>query len=569
MGCAGALRFGRTVLCFAILAAAPALAQAPANSDEPEVSSTQSAATFRSKVNLVTVPVVVRDRQRNAVGDLKKEDFQVFDRGKLQAISKFAIERADVPNMVAEEMPAVGAAGESPKPFPAIANQFVAYVFDDLHLDAANLSVVRTAAERNIAELAPDARAAIFTTSGVTMLDFTNDRATLKDALARLQAQSRAGTKKTDCPYISYYMADLILNENDPAALEAAMMEAINCGTYNELNAEALVKMTSKVALGIGDMEARITVRSLKEIVRRVGAMPGQRAVVLVSPGFIVKGNHFEVGGVIESANRLNVRINCLDARGVYLTGADATDRPVHTAEAQMLLDSYARDDAMAHSGALEEFAEETGGQFFHNDNGLYEGFHQLATPPAFVYWLGFSPANLPSDGKFHTLKVTLKNSGGLSIQSRRGYFAPSQGATAGEQAKQEMEDALFSRQEMHDIPIVSIAQFLAPATGGTQLSLVAGLDIRGLQFRQQGGKSLDRLTVACALFDRDGHIIKAKQQRFDLRLKDATVQSGSNDAVAVRTNFIVMPGTYVIRLVVSDSEGQMMSATNSTAVIP
>jgi VWFA-related protein len=179
MGSAVSGCFGGSVFCFAFLAALPALAQAPDHADKPEISNTENDATFRSKVTLVTVPVVVRDRHGNAVGDLKKEDFQVFDKGKLRAISKFAIERANMPDVVLEEMPAAGAPGLSTRPFGTIANQFVAYVFDDLHLDAANLSVVRPAAEKNLAGLAPNARAAIFTTSGVTMLDFTNDRAKL------------------------------------------------------------------------------------------------------------------------------------------------------------------------------------------------------------------------------------------------------------------------------------------------------------------------------------------------------------------------------------------------------
>jgi len=62
----------------------------PAPAQTEEVSSRDTPTTFKVRVNLVLVRVVVRDRQGKIVSNLKKEDFQLFDNKKLQNISSFA-----------------------------------------------------------------------------------------------------------------------------------------------------------------------------------------------------------------------------------------------------------------------------------------------------------------------------------------------------------------------------------------------------------------------------------------------------------------------------------------------
>ena len=46
--------------------------------------------TFKVKVNLIEVRVVVRDAQGNVVGKLGKDDFQLTDNGKPQVIARFS-----------------------------------------------------------------------------------------------------------------------------------------------------------------------------------------------------------------------------------------------------------------------------------------------------------------------------------------------------------------------------------------------------------------------------------------------------------------------------------------------
>src|ERR1700733_2994374 len=70
----------------------PASRATTQNTDE--LITPDSAPTFSAGVNLVLVPVVVRDKKGRAIGTLRKEDFQLFDKGKRQVISKFSLERA-------------------------------------------------------------------------------------------------------------------------------------------------------------------------------------------------------------------------------------------------------------------------------------------------------------------------------------------------------------------------------------------------------------------------------------------------------------------------------------------
>src|SRR5216684_8512126 len=70
---------------------APAASPPDANNTS-EVSTHDNPATFRVRVNLVLVRVVVRDGLGKVITGLKKEDFQLSDNRKPQVISSFSVE---------------------------------------------------------------------------------------------------------------------------------------------------------------------------------------------------------------------------------------------------------------------------------------------------------------------------------------------------------------------------------------------------------------------------------------------------------------------------------------------
>jgi len=93
--------------------------------DQPEVTTRQAPAVFKSSTNLVQVPVVVRDREGRAVGNLRAEDFRLSDNGRPQLISRFTIER-----MQTQESSATRAPGSAPGSAvsAALPNRFLVYL---------------------------------------------------------------------------------------------------------------------------------------------------------------------------------------------------------------------------------------------------------------------------------------------------------------------------------------------------------------------------------------------------------------------------------------------------------
>jgi len=549
-------------------------------SNAPEMNTHDAPATFTTKVNLVLVPVVVRDGSGHAIGTLQKEDFQLFDRGKPQVISRFSVEKEGAPS-IPPEVASDATAPEKPGvPPPPIAEHFVAYLFDDVHTDPGDLLWARQAATRHLNEsLEPTTRAAIFTTSGQVTQDFTEDREKLRQTLNRIQPRAGAVSQAATCPVMDYYVADLIANKNDQGALGAATSEALaNCvpppaaNTQQALQqalmqAQQAAQSAAQQMLNFGDRETRLPLIALQDVIRRMSVLPGSRTVVLMSPGFFVPVDlRQDETGVMDRAIRANVVISALDVRGLYALspGGDISQRAPSAA-----MERYLHDSALANADVMAEFAYGTGGIFFQNSNDIKQGLAKLTEQPEYRYLLGFAPQNLKFDGTYHTLKVTLRNPKGLGLEARRGYYAPKHAADPEEDAKQQIQEALYSRDEIQDIPVDLHMQFFKLSDVNAKLAVLARVEVKNLRFRKADGRNSDNLTVLSGLFDRDGNYITGIEKIVEMRLRDQTLEKVLTSGITVRTNFDVTPGSYVVRLVVRDSEGQALAARNGAVQIP
>jgi VWFA-related protein len=232
-----------------------------------------SVATFQSGVQLVLVPVVVRDRQGKAVGQLTRDDFQLFDRKKQQRIASFAAvghasgSANNEKSPATEARPAASAslAAESPAP-----TRFVIYLFDDLNSRVPDMAHVRGMAIQHFhRELAPGDRAAIYTFSGRPALDFTSDRDKLEGALAKVRTRESFAHDETECPGLTYYLADLILNRDDPYAKKGLVQHTMACTPCDEVTAEMIVMAASERRLHVDEPEHRVAFRTLRYAIWR------------------------------------------------------------------------------------------------------------------------------------------------------------------------------------------------------------------------------------------------------------------------------------------------------------
>jgi VWFA-related protein len=102
---------------------------------------------------------------------------------------------------------------------------------------------------------------------------------------------------------------------------------------------------------------------------------------------------------IIQEANAANVAIYSINPQGLRVTGSNFR------------------------SGMLASIAHDTGGESFLS-NSPAMALSRAVTQSSASYLLGYAPAPLRHDGRFHKIQVRVRGSG-LHVRARNGYLAP------------------------------------------------------------------------------------------------------------------------------------------------
>ena len=329
------------------------------------------------------------------------------------------------------------------------------------------------------------------------------------------------------------------------------------------MHPELLAESAATTRWKNAEFRVRTSLRGLDQLVGRMAMIPAQRGIVFISPGFIASTQLNMVDDIIDRAVRAGVVINGFDSRGLWTItpGGDISDPSPDTSPQAL---QHQMDAEEVNTNVVAEVADGTGGIFFHNNNDFNTGLREAGALPKFAYVLVFSPERLKPDGKYHHLKVELTASTqcrGCTVEARRGYFAPTGDQGVAREARETLNDEVFSQDVMQAVPIHLSTRLSKSTPSEAHLTVEVRIGAAGLHFQEQNGASDDQVTMITALFDSDGHYMKGAQKEVQLRRPKSKLPQPQSAAVSIPVEFDVALGTYLVREVVRDSDGTIGSA--------
>ena len=527
--------------------------------------------TLRTQVNLVEVPVVVRDGKHRAVASLRQGDFEIFDAGRKQTITAFSVETFTPPvDASAPKPPAAKSAGRPPAApvNPEHPPRYVVLFLDDLNTPWADLKRIKLAARHFVQNrLAPGDQVAILTTAVSETTAFSSDVPSLVDGIEKVTPhQHYADGQSSPCPRITGYQAYLIANHMDNETLQGVVAEDMACKGLLYGPALQDVNALAPVIWEEAKANSAQTLYSIGNLVDSLGKIPGRRMILLASAGFLSRQLEYQEDELIARAIHAGVIINSLDAKGLYTY--DPGGRPINapsrgsvrTQTAEMAIQGM---QAMAKDDSMASLALGTGGSFYHNSNDLDRGFHELASLPEVVYVLGFSPADIAPDGRFHTLKVKLATGSHYSLQARMGYTAPTKAPPSEPGAVPRLDQEVTAADTLSGVPAKVTTRPGNPVSGTPTLTVTVNLDVSHLRFETRGDRRVQKLTFIAALLDAAGNLIAGRQGEVDLALKQATFDRLADSGLNVALPLHAPPGSYTLRAVVQEGLDAKMTAVS------
>jgi VWFA-related protein len=545
---------------------------------------TETPPSFPAGTELVTVDVVVLDKQGLPVSGLGREEFSIAEEGKPQELAAFeAVDlRPPAPSAVAPLLPAlrpssnVGGA--------AFGRSFV-IVFDELHLTPAEANRGRAAVteflktgvvERDRVTLVGTSEGAFWSTRIPEGSD------TLLQVLGRLQGRRFLEDARDE---MSDWEAMRIERERDPIVTDRVARRFIASGAVRQETRQRgeadtgadregqRIDVRARASQVYARVEAQneATLGVLERSFASLGPVRGRKSVILVSGGFINDPRDGGLRKAVTESRRANAALYFLDARGL------TADTSSLSAESGVAIDfndlGSTLTEARERSEGTEGLAADTGGFSVRNQNDLKGGIARIARESASYYLLGYAPQNKRADGRFRKIEVKVAREGS-KVRARRGYYAPG-GTNRAPKAAPETRDAAMQRSldspfALGEVPLRAIAHaFEETQPGKVRVFLTVEADIRGLAFEERGGSAKDTLELLLVIANRETGEFHRFDQQLEMNFRPETRARYAKSWFPIAREAPLVPGGYQARIVVRDKNSGRMGTLTHDFVVP
>lgn len=490
--------------------------------------------TFKVEVNYVEIDAVVTDSNGNFVRGLTKDDFEVIEQSKPQAITVFSL--VDLP-LERPDAPLFSKTGIEPdvrtnrREFDG---RVYVLVLDDLHTHALRSPRLRAAARQFVERyLGANDLAAVVTTGGNkhAAQNFTDNRRLLVKAIDAFIGQKLRSETLEKLSQLSRPMPGSA-GPTDPLSMERAH-------------------------------KARSTLSTLKGVAEFMEGIRGRRkAVVFFSEGIDYDmsnpfKNQFasdvreEMKTAIAGATRANVSFYAVDPRGlsgfedaIEIQGVPADNSlGVHTMQ----------DEVRIAQDSLRSLAEETGGFAALHRNDYRETYAKIVADNSSYYVLGYYSNDSRRDGRFRPVTVRMRKPG-LQVRARKGYIPPrprpaasANEASAGTSAA--LREALGSPLPVSGLGLSATAAAFRGARGKAAVSVTLEIDGSRFKFSEKGDRIVDEVEVSMLAIDADGKGRDGGRDALQLTLRPQTRDAILARGVRIMRRLELSPGTYYLRI--------------------
>jgi len=561
----------------------------------------------RITTNLVQVDVVVT-KDGKQIADLKPEDFEILEDGRLQSITTFAYVSTNTSRSVKVEPKKESDPVIPRPPLPQEIKRTVAIVVDDLGMSFQSMANLRTYLRKFLGEnLRSNDLIAIIRTGGEVgaLQQFSSDPRALSSAISDLKWNpcSRVGASvmSPERSLITLNPPERQLQGRIPADRSPGSGQIDRPTVSNESNA---CSVGSSVAYSIN---------ALRFILRGMRELPGRKSMMVVSDNFPIQDQELApadfgfkrpvrenaniidvwtqstsyadgLHGLAELAIRASVVIYGVSSQRLQVTGLQAADeisfpptaargagssRPDQQDTLSRLMRTRSAELRRNTDGA-EVLAKETGGFVVRNKNDF--GLERIFEDQSGYYLIGYRPASTTFDRRFHTIQARLKRDG-FTVRTRAGFYGVSEADARAQQPvlNDRLIRALVSPFAVNDVPLRLTTFFVNDPSRGSLLRLFLVFAAKDLTFAvEPDGTHAAKLDLSTVLFGLNGAVAHKQDQNATLRLRGKPYERALREGVVYGFDLpLQQSGAFQLRVALRDSASQRVGASGQFIHVP